>query len=103
MHAPLTYGDVHDRTFDRIHDLSTRGYAVHLIWGHEIRRMLRKNADFHRVWDDEQLWSCYKHTMPIRPRDALSGGRTEAIRALAELSKEQVAEGWRILHLDITR
>ncbi len=101
MYTPLTHRDVNEKTRDRVLDLQDRELNVHLVWEHEILELLKSNEDFQQIWDDKELWKAYSD--PIDARDALSGGRTEPVRALVELSTEQIENGYTIEHLDITR
>ncbi len=103
MHAPLTFGDVHDRSLDRVQSLKKLGYTVHLIWEHAVRRLVHMDKGLKEVWDDPDLWSWYNDDHCIDRREPLSGGQTEPIRALVELTEEQMEAGWSIEHYDITR
>ncbi len=100
MYYPLTHRDVNEKPRDRVLELEQRGYTVHLIWEHDIQKLSKTDEGFQRIWNDNEMWSAY--TDPIEPRSALTGGRTEPIRALLELTKEQMADGETIEHLDIT-
>ncbi len=101
MYTPLTHHDVNEKTRDRVLDLQNRGLKVHLVWEHEILELLKSNEDFQQIWDDKQLWKAYSD--PIDACNARSGGCTEPVHALVELSNEQIENGYTIEHLDITR
>ncbi len=101
MYVPLTHQDVNERTRDRILDLEEQGFKTHLVWEHEILNLLKSSEGFQQIWNDKELWQAYSD--PINPRSALTGGRTEPICALLELSEQQIAAGYTMEHLDITR
>ena len=70
--ASKTAGEAYLRTRDRTHYLQQKGYTVTEKWECELKKDLEQNPNMKAFFKQEQL------TMPLDPREALMGGRTNA-------------------------
>ncbi|XP_075438335.1 uncharacterized protein LOC142477223 [Ascaphus truei] len=71
----LTYGQLYHKTAIKTHFLKTKcGYAVRELWEHEWKHMLETDTDLKAFLLKSDF------PQPMNPRDALYGGRTNAIK-----------------------
>ncbi|XP_069505099.1 uncharacterized protein [Ambystoma mexicanum] len=86
-----TYDHLYRRTLLKKNFLETRGLRVITLWEHEWTEMLKKDSDLKIFLKHKNL------PEPLEPRDALFGGRTNAIKLYHE-----TAPGEKIHYLDFT-
>uniref|UniRef100_A0A914MGR2 DNA-directed DNA polymerase n=1 Tax=Meloidogyne incognita TaxID=6306 RepID=A0A914MGR2_MELIC len=67
---------LYERTQQRLWELENQhGYALHVVWGHEMKERLIRNPGLKRQW-----WEI-EYVRPMDPReDCLRGGRTEPFK-----------------------
>lgn len=70
----LTAGEAYYRTCQRIDYFQKAGYAVHEIWECRVKEMLNNDPEMKQFYDNLTL------RKPLEHRDALYGGRTNAVR-----------------------
>lgn len=71
-------GDLHIDTEKRTARLRALGYTVIEIWGCDWKKQLRGNEQM------ASKVSSLKIVTPLAPRDALAGGRTNALKLVAD-------------------
>nr|CAD2184987.1 unnamed protein product [Meloidogyne enterolobii] len=74
--AGKTAEELYERTQHRLWELEHQhGYALHVVWGHEMKERLNGNPGLKRQW-----WEI-EYVKPMDPReDCLRGGRTEPFK-----------------------
>ena len=77
-----TMGELEHLFLYKIRYLERAGYKVEVIWGHEFNDL--KNDPLYQQHEDEILKSTVS---PLKPRDAFSGGRTNACKLFAKVVK----------------
>ncbi|XP_018110215.1 uncharacterized protein LOC108712518 [Xenopus laevis] len=82
-----TYGQLHLKTQCRKKYLQSRGYQVREIWEHEWKELQVEDHFLHKINFPE----------PLEPRDALYGGRTNAVKLY-----HKAAPGEKIFYYDFT-
>ena len=82
--------NLHDATMARIQELRKAGYIVKYIWQCEWNEKLKKDKALTNVVNDLTV------DEPLNPRDALAGGRCNALRLYCE-----PAEGYCLRYFDI--
>jgi hypothetical protein len=81
-----------EETMARLQKIEDTGYTVVSIWGCEFRKLLRDTPSL----ENELCSHPYIKNAPINIRDALYGGRTEAIRTYY-----RVKDGEEIRYVDV--
>ena len=71
----MTMSELYEHTFKRLADIKKMGYNVEYIWEHEFDAKMKKDKEYKKV-----IESLYPYSDPIDPREALSGGRCNAIK-----------------------
>ena len=71
----MTISELYERTFKRFGEIIKMGYNVEYIWEHEFGAKMKKDKEYKNV-----IESLYLYCNPIDPREALSGGRCNAIK-----------------------
>ncbi|CAB4011071.1 DNA polymerase [Paramuricea clavata] len=86
-----TMHDLHQKTVEKIQYLKNQGYNVVEVWECRINRELADNEDMKYYFDQ------YDGVDPLEPRDALYGGRTDALRLYHECNHDE-----KIRYVDFT-
>ncbi|KAM3921576.1 uncharacterized protein RB166_010983 [Leptodactylus fuscus] len=86
-----TFGQLYYNTQRKRRYLHSCGFKVRELWEHEWKEMVEKDAGVRAFLDEMQF------PKPLEPRDALYGGRTNAIKLYHKLS-----EGETIKYFDFT-
>ena len=79
----MTMGEVFDKTLEKRRFLESQGYTYRFIWESDFDRHIQENQDIRTFVE------CLDIVMPLEPRDAFYGGRTEAYTLYKEASKEE--------------
>ena len=79
----MTMGVVFDKTLEKRRFLESQGYTYRFIWEPDFDRHIQENQDIRAFVE------CLDIVMPLEPRDAFYGGRTEAYILYKEASKEE--------------
>ncbi|XP_018107332.1 uncharacterized protein LOC108710705 [Xenopus laevis] len=86
-----TYGQLHHKTEVRKDILKSEGYKVREIWEHEWKQLLEKDNGLRNFLLEMNF------PEPLEPRDALYGGRTNAVKLY-----HKAAPGEKIFYYDFT-
>jgi hypothetical protein len=82
-----TMGQLYSETQARLHDLHQKGFKVCCIWECKFDQMIKDKPEYKAVID--QL---YPHLDPILPREALFGGRVNAVKLYHEIDENSQQE-----------
>ncbi|XP_066437436.1 uncharacterized protein [Eleutherodactylus coqui] len=86
-----TYSQLYQASLAKMRYLQQQGYTLRVLWEHEWREMIETNSDLQAFLLKMQF------PVPLEPRDALYGGRTNAIKLYHRL-----ADGETINYYDFT-
>ena len=89
----MTMSEMYERTLKRLEDIKKMGYNVECIWEHKFDAKMKKDKEYKKV-----IKSLYPYCDPIDPREALSGGRCNAIKIAYDVEENSNKE---IKYIDI--
>lgn len=93
----ITWGEVEEKSRQRREKIRKSKYALTTIRECEIEKM-KQDPTFAAFWKN---WGCFKnYALPLDPREALYGGRTEVFKFCHILSDQDLNKGVRIKMLD---
>ena len=87
----LTFSDVYERTKKRVQTIRSKGFNVVTMWECEWRKMKKEKPEI------EDFVKRLEFTEPLNPRDAFSGGRTNATKLYVKAEPNQ-----KIRYIDYT-
>ena len=71
-----TMQDLREDTMKKVHYLTSQGYRVVEMWECELDKKLEEDEEMKRYFDEREIVD------PLNPRDAFSGGRTNAAKLI---------------------
>ena len=84
---------------DRIEQLEYAGVRTHVVRQCAVDKERSENAELDAFFRDENLTARLKD--PLKPQQAVIGGRVENYVCEMILTEEQRAQGWRIVSSDV--
>ena len=88
-----TMGDLYQKTMKRLEDLRQKGFNVEFIWEHEFDARVKNDKEYKSKID-----KLFPYCDPIDPREALFGGRCNAVKIAHDIDESEDKE---IKYIDI--
>ena len=89
----MIMSELYEGTFKSLSDIIKMGYNVEFMWEHDFDAKMKKDKEYKKV-----IESLYPYHDPIDPREALSGGRCNAIKIAYDVKENSNKE---IKYIDI--
>ena len=82
----MTMSEMYERTFNCLAEIKKKGYNVEYIWEHEFDAKIKNDKEYKKVIESLHPYD------PIDPREAISGGRCNAINIAYDVTKNSNKE-----------